>query len=158
MTFNGLDSLNPPTLLLLVPLVVVQFGLLILAVVDLLRDDRRVRGGNKGVWAVIIVFVSLLGPILYFLVGREEGPVEPQAPGPGAMPGWGSPHDPPLTTQKPGAPAGAPAEGIEPLVDPLAVRPLPPSPRSSSIPPRPPPSRSTASASGIRAASSRSTA
>jgi ABC-2 type transport system ATP-binding protein len=96
MTVNGLESLTPTTILLLIPLVVVQFGLLILAMIDLLRDDRAVRGGSKGVWAVIIVFVSLLGPILYFLVGREDGPPAPQARGPGAMPGWGSPHDPPL--------------------------------------------------------------
>ena len=65
-----------------IPLVVLQLGLLIFAIVDLLRDDRAVRGGNKGVWAVIIVFVSLIGPILYFLVGREDGP--PAPPGTGA--------------------------------------------------------------------------
>ena len=116
MTVNGLEGLTPTTLLLLIPLVVVQFGLLIFAVIDLLRDDRRVRGGSKGMWAVIIVFVSLLGPILYFLIGREDGPVEPQAPGPGAMPGWGSPHDPPLA--RPAAPPvdarpGTPAELLD---------------------------------------------
>ena len=86
---------------------IVQVGLLVLAIVDLLRDDRAVRGGSKGVWAVIIVFVSLIGPILYFLVGRADGPVEPQAPGPGAMPGWGSPHDPPIVA--PVAPSPRPA-------------------------------------------------
>ena len=96
MTIHGLEGLTPQVLLLIVPLVIVQVGLLVLAIVDLLRDDRAVRGGSKGVWAVIIVFVSMIGPILYFLVGREDGPVEPQAPGPGAMPGWGSPHDPPI--------------------------------------------------------------
>jgi ABC-2 type transport system ATP-binding protein len=109
---NGLEGLTPETLLLLVPLVVVQLGLMILAVVDLLRDDRRVRGGNKGVWAVVIVFVSLIGPILYFLAGREEGPPEPQAPGPGAMPGWGSPHDPPIVSP-PARPPGATPAGQE---------------------------------------------
>jgi ABC-2 type transport system ATP-binding protein len=96
MTINGFDGLRPEMVLLLVPLIVLELGLMVLAIVDLLRDDRRVRGGSKGVWAVVIVFVSMFGPILYFLVGREEGPVEPDAPGPGAMPGWGSPHDPPL--------------------------------------------------------------
>ncbi len=103
----GLGGLDPTVLLLIIPLVVIELAMLILAVVDLLRDDRRVRGGNKGLWAVIIVFVNLIGPILYFLVGREEGPVEPQAPGPGAMPGWGSPHDPPIVAPPPtSAPEG----------------------------------------------------
>ena len=59
-------------------------------------------------WAVIIVFVNLIGPILYFLVGRDEGVAEPRAPGPGAMPGWGSPHDPPIVV---GPEAGQPAPG-----------------------------------------------
>jgi ABC-2 type transport system ATP-binding protein len=104
----NLPTLDPGILLLVVPLALIQLTLLILAVVDLLRDDRRVRGGNKGIWAVIIVFVNLIGPILYFLVGREEGPPPDAEPGPGAVPGWGSPHDPPIVT---GPAAGRPAPG-----------------------------------------------
>ena len=57
---------------LLVPIVVIQLGLMIAALVDLEREDRRVRGGNKVVWALIIVLVNLVGPILYFVAGREE--------------------------------------------------------------------------------------
>ena len=91
-----LASFDPTILLLVVPLIALQLGLLVAAVVDLLRDERMVRGGSKGMWAVIIVFVNLFGPILYFLVGRVDGVAEPKAPGPGAMPGWGSPHDPPI--------------------------------------------------------------
>jgi ABC-2 type transport system ATP-binding protein len=98
-------DISPELILLLLPLLLLQLGLMVLAIVDLLRDDRRVRGGSKGVWAVVIVFVNMIGPILYFLVGRDDGPVEPPVPGPGAMPGWGSPHDPPIAA----APAGVPA-------------------------------------------------
>ena len=104
----NLDGFDPSVLLLVVPLVVIYFGLLIFAVVDLLRDDRRVRGGNKGVWALIIVFINLFGPIIYLLFGRVEGVPEPKAPGPGAVPGWGSPHDPPIVV---GPQAGQPAPG-----------------------------------------------
>jgi Phospholipase_D-nuclease N-terminal len=59
-------------LLLLAPIVLIQLGLMIAALVDLERDERRVRGGSKIVWALIIVFVNIIGPILYFVVGREE--------------------------------------------------------------------------------------
>lgn len=59
-------------LLLLTPVVLVQFGLLILALRDLLRPERRVRGDSKLMWGVIVVVVNIIGPILYFLVGREE--------------------------------------------------------------------------------------
>jgi ABC-2 type transport system ATP-binding protein len=116
---TGLDAITPELLLLLVPLLLLQAGLIVLAAVDLLRDDRQVRGGNKGVWAVVIVFVSMIGPILYFLVGREDGPVEPTAPGPGAMPGWGSPHDPPLVTGAGAAPR--PVAGRPVAVPPAAA-------------------------------------
>ena len=57
---------------LLIPLIVVQLGLMVLALRDLLREDRRVRGGNKGVWAVMIVFFEILGPLLYLSVGRLD--------------------------------------------------------------------------------------
>jgi Phospholipase_D-nuclease N-terminal len=57
---------------LLAPIVVLQLGLLIAGLIDLGRDERRVRGGNKLVWAVVIVFVNVIGPILYFVAGRED--------------------------------------------------------------------------------------
>jgi hypothetical protein len=57
---------------LLSPIIVIQLGLMIAALVDLERDERRVRGGSKLVWALVIVFVNILGPILYFIAGREE--------------------------------------------------------------------------------------
>jgi hypothetical protein len=59
-------------LLLLAPILVIQLGLLILALRDLLEPERRVRGDSKLMWGVIIVVVNIIGPILYFLVGREE--------------------------------------------------------------------------------------
>lgn len=54
------------------PLVVLQIGLAILALRDLARPERRVRGPSKLVWAAIIVIGELLGPIVYFMVGRRE--------------------------------------------------------------------------------------
>lgn len=57
---------------LLAPIVLIQLGLMIAALVDLEHAERRVRGGNKLVWALVIVFVNVLGPIIYFVAGREE--------------------------------------------------------------------------------------
>ncbi len=59
-------------LLLILPILVIELALLGLAIRDLLRTDRRVRGGNKAVWALVILVFSLLGPILYFMIGRED--------------------------------------------------------------------------------------
>ena len=59
-------------LALLIPVVVIQLGLLVWALYDLTRPTRRVKGDSKVVWALIVIFVNIIGPILYFLVGREE--------------------------------------------------------------------------------------
>jgi len=68
--------MNPLTteqiLLLLAPVVIIQLGLMIAALIDLERDERRVRGGRKVVWALIIVFINIVGPIVYFAAGRED--------------------------------------------------------------------------------------
>ena len=58
-------------LAILLPLLALQLVLLIVALYDLTRPNRRVRGDNKVVWVLIILFVSGVGPILYFLAGRE---------------------------------------------------------------------------------------
>jgi hypothetical protein len=68
-----MNELKPEQIIALVaPIVVIQLGLMIAALIDLERDERRVRGGSKLVWALVIVFVSVVGPILYFVAGRED--------------------------------------------------------------------------------------
>ena len=54
----------------LIPIIILQLGLMIFALVDLVRRERT--RGPKWVWALIIIFVNLIGPIVYFVVGREE--------------------------------------------------------------------------------------
>jgi hypothetical protein len=66
-------DLKPEQILALVaPIIVIQLGLMIAALIDLERNERRVRGGSRLVWALVIVFVNVVGPILYFVAGREE--------------------------------------------------------------------------------------
>lgn len=69
----SVTALKPEQIIaLLIPIVVIQVGLMLAALVDLAREERVVRGGNKIIWAVIIVFLNVLGPILYFVAGRED--------------------------------------------------------------------------------------
>jgi hypothetical protein len=58
---------------LLVPLIALQLILMAAGLYDLTRPERRVRGGNKLVWGAVIVLGQLLGPLVYFFVGREDG-------------------------------------------------------------------------------------
>lgn len=55
---------------LLIPLLILQLGLMIAALVDLIR--RPTIRGPKWVWLLVILFFSMLGPLAYFLFGREE--------------------------------------------------------------------------------------
>jgi len=57
---------------LLAPILVIQLGLMIAALYDLEKEERQCRGGSKLVWALVIVFVNIVGPIVYLTAGREE--------------------------------------------------------------------------------------
>lgn len=59
-------------LMLVLPLIVIQLGLMAFALRDLFTPGRAVLGGNKAVWAVFIVVGELVGPLVYFLAGRRE--------------------------------------------------------------------------------------
>jgi Phospholipase_D-nuclease N-terminal len=65
-------QLSTSLLLILLPLVVIELGLVVFSLVDLFKPDRRVIGGSKLVWALVIVVVGTIGPIVYLLAGRKE--------------------------------------------------------------------------------------
>ena len=56
---------------LLLPLLLIDWGFKIYAIVDMMKEDRRVRWNNKVIWILISVLVNF-GWIFYFLFGREE--------------------------------------------------------------------------------------
>ncbi len=55
---------------LLIPIVLIQLALIVFALADLLRRDNT--RGPKWVWVLVILFVNMIGPIIYFLLGRDE--------------------------------------------------------------------------------------
>jgi hypothetical protein len=65
-------TIDPTLLIAIIPLALLDLGMVIFCIVDLYRPDRRVRGGNKLVWLLVILLVSTLGWIIYLLAGREE--------------------------------------------------------------------------------------
>ena len=65
-------NVDPTLLLLLIPVLLIQLGLLVWGLYDLTRPGRKVKGDSKVLWALVMIFINILGPILYFLVGREE--------------------------------------------------------------------------------------
>jgi len=59
-----------PYLPYLIPVLIIQLVLMISALVDLVRREHT--RGPKWVWALVILFINYIGPIIYFVVGRKE--------------------------------------------------------------------------------------
>ena len=55
---------------LLIPVLIIQLILIIFALTDLIRREQT--RGPKWVWVLVILFVNLIGPIVYLLLGRDE--------------------------------------------------------------------------------------
>ncbi|AIF57420.1 TPA: PLDc_N domain-containing protein [Bacillus anthracis] len=56
---------------IILPVIAVGALLVLIAFIDLYRH-RKTRK-NVLVWTFIILFVNILGPILYFVIGRKDG-------------------------------------------------------------------------------------
>jgi len=55
---------------------VLLFVTVILALVDIVtRDESQVRGLPKLVWVLLVVFLPLVGSVLWFIVGHDWGAV-----------------------------------------------------------------------------------
>ncbi|NHM29353.1 PLD nuclease N-terminal domain-containing protein [Neobacillus terrae] len=64
---NQIEGIN---IAVLAPVLIINLILIIVAVIDLVRVENT--RGPKWLWALIILFVNLIGPILYFIVGRRN--------------------------------------------------------------------------------------
>ncbi|SET34753.1 PLD nuclease N-terminal domain-containing protein [[Clostridium] polysaccharolyticum] len=55
----------------LIPLVILELALVIPALIHVLKHDRY-KFGNKPLWTVVVLFIQIIGPIVYFILGKEE--------------------------------------------------------------------------------------
>lgn len=55
---------------LLIPILIIQLALIVAALLDLSR--RSATRGPRWVWVLVILFVNFIGPIIYFVIGRED--------------------------------------------------------------------------------------
>ena len=56
---------------LIIPLVVIQLGLMVFCLLDL-KNRELVKHLPKWGWALIIILGELVGPIVYLLIGRGD--------------------------------------------------------------------------------------
>lgn len=55
---------------LIMPILILQLILMVVALVDVLRHKRT--NGPPIMWVFIIIFVNIVGPIIYFIFGRRN--------------------------------------------------------------------------------------
>ncbi len=55
---------------LIIPLVLVQLGLMIYCLIDLAKREKT--KGPKWLWAIVVILGELIGPVIYLLFGRDE--------------------------------------------------------------------------------------
>ncbi len=60
-----------PYLPLLIPIVIIELTLMILALRHVLKH-RTYRFGNRAFWIVVVMIFQIIGPVLYFTVGRGD--------------------------------------------------------------------------------------
>ncbi|MFC4388852.1 PLD nuclease N-terminal domain-containing protein [Gracilibacillus marinus] len=55
---------------IIAPILIIQFILMIVAIISLVKTEAT--NGPKWLWAIIIVVVNIIGPVLYFIIGRRQ--------------------------------------------------------------------------------------
>jgi len=54
-----------------IPLIILEFILMFTAVVHVWKHPKY-RFGNQVMWLIIVIVLQLIGPILYFTIGKGE--------------------------------------------------------------------------------------
>lgn len=55
----------------LIPIIIIELILMLSALMHVLKH-RNYRFGNRVVWVIIVVCFQIIGPIIYFTIGRGE--------------------------------------------------------------------------------------
>lgn len=63
----SLDTINWS---LLIPVIIIQLILMIVALIDWIKNENT--NGPRWLWLLIILLVNFFGPIAYFIFGRKE--------------------------------------------------------------------------------------
>ena len=55
----------------LIPLIIIELALMVTALIHVLKHPHY-RFGNKTFWVIVVLFIQIIGPISYFVFGRED--------------------------------------------------------------------------------------
>jgi len=71
---GAIYGLSTGVIVALVLFALVQLGLMVWAVLDIVQRPA-VLWGQKWIWLVIVVLFGIIGPLVYFAIGRVQPPV-----------------------------------------------------------------------------------
>lgn len=55
----------------LIPIAVIEVALAVVALIHVLRHNTY-RFGNRVIWSFVVIILTIIGPIVYFTVGRGD--------------------------------------------------------------------------------------
>lgn len=70
--FDEIISTIKDIIPLLIPIILIQWSLMVFALVKLFKAQSEPKYLPRWLWAIIIIFVNLIGSIIYLTVGRSE--------------------------------------------------------------------------------------
>ena len=55
----------------LIPLALIEVGLMVAALIHIFTH-KTYKVGNRVLWVIVSIVLSTIGPILYFIIGRDD--------------------------------------------------------------------------------------
>ncbi len=62
---------NMDIIIMLLPLIILQVTLMVISIVLIIKQ-KTFKYGNQLMWLLIVLLINMIGPILYFILGRKE--------------------------------------------------------------------------------------
>lgn len=56
---------------ILLPIIIIELVFRVYCVIDIFKVDRKVKGGNKLVWALVCGLINF-GWVVYLIIGKDE--------------------------------------------------------------------------------------
>lgn len=55
----------------IIPLLIIQIILIIVSLSHILKH-KNYKCGTRLIWILVVIFINLIGPVLYFIIGRDD--------------------------------------------------------------------------------------
>lgn len=55
----------------ILPIFIIEMALMVVALIHVIKHDNY-KFGNKVMWIIIVLFVQIIGPVAYFIIGRGD--------------------------------------------------------------------------------------